>query len=39
MKSSQQKLLDQINQTGDYNDEIEQALHEALKDFKANNAW
>jgi F-type H+-transporting ATPase subunit alpha len=39
MKSSQQKLLDQINEKGDYNDEIEQALHEALKDFKANNAW
>jgi F-type H+-transporting ATPase subunit alpha len=39
MKSSQQKLLDQINEKGDYNDEIEQALHEAVKDFKANNAW
>jgi F-type H+-transporting ATPase subunit alpha len=39
MKSSRQKLLDQINEKGDYNDEIEQALHEALKDFKANNAW
>jgi F-type H+-transporting ATPase subunit alpha len=39
MKSSKQKLLDQINENGDYNDEIEQALHEAVKDFKANNAW
>ncbi len=39
MRSSKGELLDQINETGDYNDEIEQALHEALKDFKANNAY
>ncbi len=39
MRSSQSALLDRINDTGDYNDEIESALHEALKDFKANNAW
>jgi F-type H+-transporting ATPase subunit alpha len=39
MRSSQAALLDRINETGDYNDEIESALHEALKDFKANNAW
>ena len=39
MRSSQAALLDRIDDTGDYNDEIESALHEALKDFKANNAW
>ncbi len=39
MASSQQDLLDRINESGDYNDEIEQALHEAIKDFKANNTW
>ncbi len=39
MRSSHKDLLDRINDTGDYNDEIEQALHEALKDFKANNTW
>ncbi len=39
MKSSQQPLLDQINETGDYNSDIEQALHAAVKDFKANNTW
>ncbi|MCU7816197.1 MAG: F0F1 ATP synthase subunit alpha [Candidatus Thiodiazotropha sp. (ex Lucinoma kastoroae)] len=39
MKSSQKALLDKINESGDYNAEIEQALHDALKDFKANHAW
>jgi F-type H+-transporting ATPase subunit alpha len=39
MRSSQAALLDRINETGEYNDEIESALNEALKDFKANNAW
>ncbi|MCP3671990.1 MAG: F0F1 ATP synthase subunit alpha [Gammaproteobacteria bacterium] len=39
MKSSKADLLDELNDTGDYNNEIEQALHAALKDFKANNTW
>ncbi len=39
MKSSQKPLLDRINASGDFDSEIEQALHEALKDFKANNTW
>ncbi|MCU7914831.1 MAG: F0F1 ATP synthase subunit alpha [Candidatus Thiodiazotropha sp. (ex Gloverina cf. vestifex)] len=39
MKSSQKELLDKINDTGDYNAEFEQALHDALKDFKANHTW
>jgi F-type H+/Na+-transporting ATPase subunit alpha len=39
MKSSQKELMDKINETGDYNAEIEQALHAALKDFKANHTW
>ena len=39
MRSSQTALVERIDDTGDYNDEIESALHEALKDFKANNAW
>ena len=39
MTSSQKALVDRINETADYNDEIEQALHEALKDFKANHTW
>ncbi len=39
MRSSKADLLDELNDTGDYNNEIEQALHAALKDFKANNTW
>jgi F-type H+/Na+-transporting ATPase subunit alpha len=39
IKSNKADLLDKINDTGDYNDEIEEALHSALKDFKANNTW
>jgi F-type H+-transporting ATPase subunit alpha len=39
MASAQKGLLDQINASGDYNDEIKQALHDAVKDFKANNTW
>jgi len=39
MKTAQSHLLNRIDSTGDYNDEIEQALHAAVKDFKANNTW
>jgi F-type H+-transporting ATPase subunit alpha len=39
MLSAQAALMDRINSTGDYNAEIEQGLHAALKDFKANNTW
>ena len=39
MKSKQKALLDKINEVLEYTDEIEQALHEAVKDFKANNTW
>jgi F-type H+-transporting ATPase subunit alpha len=39
MKSSHKDLMDKINENGDYNAEIEQALHDALKDFKANHTW
>jgi F-type H+-transporting ATPase subunit alpha len=39
MKSSQAALLEQIDSTGDYNDEVQQSLHAAVKDFKATNTW
>jgi F-type H+-transporting ATPase subunit alpha len=39
MKSSQVDVLDKINESGDYNDAIETALHAAIKDFKANHTW
>lgn len=39
MNSNQKALVDQINESMDYNDEIEKALNEALTDFKANHTW
>jgi F-type H+-transporting ATPase subunit alpha len=39
MKSAQAGLLEKIDSTGDYNDEIEQGLRAAIEDFKANNTW
>ncbi len=39
MKSEHGELLDRINQSGDYNEEIEQALRAALDAFKANHVW
>jgi F-type H+-transporting ATPase subunit alpha len=39
MKSDQADLMSKINETGDYNDEIETALHEAIKAFKASHTW
>jgi F-type H+-transporting ATPase subunit alpha len=39
MKSNKQSLLDKINSTGDYNDDIAAELKSALEDFKANHTW
>ncbi|MBK5929866.1 F0F1 ATP synthase subunit alpha [Halochromatium salexigens] len=39
MASSHKALLDDINASGKYDDEVKSALHSALKDFKANNTW
>jgi F-type H+-transporting ATPase subunit alpha len=39
MASSHKGLLDQIDDGGDYNDQIKESLHVAVKDFKANNTW
>ena len=39
MNSSQKELMDKINETADYNDEIEGALHDALKAFKGSHTW
>ncbi|MEE9357859.1 F0F1 ATP synthase subunit alpha [Candidatus Vondammii sp. HM_W22] len=39
MSSNQKALVDQINKSMDYNDEIEKALNDALTDFKANHTW
>ncbi len=39
MKSDFGDLLAKIDETADYNEAIEQALHEAIKKFKASHAW
>lgn len=39
MKSAKSDLIDKINAETDYNDEVADALHAAIKDFKANNTW
>jgi len=39
MKSEHGDLLDRINESGDYNDEIENALGAALEKFKSSHTW
>jgi F-type H+-transporting ATPase subunit alpha len=39
MNSSHGELIARISETGDYGDEIAEALHGAIKDFKANHTW
>ena len=39
MRASHSDLLDRINASGDYNDEIEAGLKAAVEDFKANATW
>ena len=39
MRSEHKDLLERMNRELDYTPEIEQALHAALKDFKANHSW
>jgi F-type H+/Na+-transporting ATPase subunit alpha len=39
MKSEQADLLSKINETGDYNDEIEKDLRAALEKFKSSSTW
>lgn len=39
MQSDYAELIQRIDTTGEYNDEIEQTLHTALKKFKESKAW
>jgi F-type H+-transporting ATPase subunit alpha len=39
MGSNQSALMDNINATGDYNDDIAAQLQAAIDDFKANHTW
>ncbi|BAN70224.1 F0F1 ATP synthase subunit alpha [endosymbiont of unidentified scaly snail isolate Monju] len=39
MHANYADLMTKVNETADWNDEIEQAFHDVLKDFKANSTW
>ncbi len=39
MRSSYQPLLDKINESGDWNDELASEMKAALDDFKATGSW
>ncbi|MEQ8661500.1 MAG: F0F1 ATP synthase subunit alpha, partial [Gammaproteobacteria bacterium] len=39
MNSSHKQLIDRVNESGDYNDEIEGALKAAIQEFKTNHSW
>ncbi|HYW04764.1 MAG TPA: F0F1 ATP synthase subunit alpha [Gammaproteobacteria bacterium] len=39
LRSEQKELLQQIDESGDYNDEIESQMRKALDSFKANSTW
>ena len=39
LRSSQKALVDQIDQSGDYSDDIKASMKAALEDFKANHSW
>jgi len=39
MKGNQAELVGKIDSTGDYNEEIANALHAAIKDFKTSHTW
>ncbi|PKM42771.1 MAG: F0F1 ATP synthase subunit alpha [Gammaproteobacteria bacterium HGW-Gammaproteobacteria-1] len=39
MKAEQGELMAKINESGDYNSDIENALRDAVEKFKANSTW
>ena len=39
MKSSESALLDKINESGDFNEEIESAMKTAIEKFKSTSSW
>ena len=39
IRSKNAALLDKINESGDYNDEIEAEIKAAIEDFKANGVY
>jgi len=39
VRSNNADLLDQVNEAGDYNDDIEAGFKAAIESFKANGTW
>jgi F-type H+/Na+-transporting ATPase subunit alpha len=39
LRSSQKALLDRINESGDYDADIESAMRKAMEEFKAKHSW
>jgi F-type H+-transporting ATPase subunit alpha len=39
MRSSVTDLMNSINESGDYNDDVAASLRQAVEDFKANGTW
>jgi len=39
MRSNHQALLDQINESGDWNDELEAGFKKAVESFKSTGSW
>jgi F-type H+-transporting ATPase subunit alpha len=39
IRSNFKDLVDQINESGDYNDDIEASIKKAVEDFKSNGVW
>ena len=39
MNTKHKDLMKTINDSGDYNDDIESRIDAAVKDFKENNTW
>ena len=37
--SSHKELMDKINSTGDYDDDVQSGLKSAIDDFKSNHSW
>ena len=39
MRSNHQNILDQVNDTGDWNDDLQAAFKNAVEAYKANGSW
>ena len=39
VNSEKKDLMEKINSTGEYDEEIEKALHDSIEEFKKNHAW